>query len=58
MKWICTTAGGEALLVFAGGAFFLMYLGVILPAIWSRKPTRRSAAAAVLAQVLNVLRRP
>jgi hypothetical protein len=58
MKWICIAAGSEVLLAFAGGAFLLIYLGVILPAIWSRKSTRRTAAAAVLAQLLNALRRP
>jgi hypothetical protein len=58
MKWICTGTGSEVLLVFAGGAFLLVHFGVILAAIWSRKSARRTAAAAVLAQLLNVLRRP
>jgi hypothetical protein len=38
-------------------AFPLVYFGVILPAVWSRKRARRDAAAAVLAQLLGVLRR-
>ena len=31
----------------------LIYVGIALPAIWSAKPARRKAAAAVLRQVLN-----
>jgi hypothetical protein len=33
----------------------LVYIGIALPAIWSAKPPRRKAAAAVLHQVLNAL---
>ena len=35
--------------------FLLVYLGIALPAVWSAKPARRKAAAAVLGQVLNAL---
>jgi hypothetical protein len=48
------------LLVFAGGAsvlVLLVYAGVVLPAVWSAKPARRKAAAAVLRQILAILRR-
>jgi hypothetical protein len=31
----------------------LIYIGIALPAIWSAKPARRKAAAAVLRQILN-----
>jgi hypothetical protein len=31
----------------------LIYVGIALPAVWSAKPARRKAAAAVLRQVLN-----
>jgi hypothetical protein len=31
--------------------------GVVLPAIWSRRPARRAAAAKVLAQLLGAFRR-
>ena len=31
----------------------LVYTGIALPAVWSAKPARRKAAAAVLRQVLN-----
>jgi hypothetical protein len=37
--------------------FILVYAGVVLPAVWSAKPTRRAAAAAVLQQILDMLRR-
>jgi hypothetical protein len=36
----------------------LIVLGVVLPAVWSTKPTRRRAAHAVLAQLLAALHRP
>jgi len=35
----------------------LIYAGVVLPAVWSAKPARRKAAAAVLRQILDVIRR-
>jgi hypothetical protein len=37
------------------GGFFI---GVILPAVWSTKPSRRAAALTVLTELLNILRRP
>jgi hypothetical protein len=43
--------GGVALLVL------LVYAGVALPAVWSAKPARRKAAAAVLRDILASLRR-
>ena len=39
--------GGVAALVL------LVYIGITLPAVWSGKPARREAAAAVLRQILN-----
>jgi hypothetical protein len=38
-------------------AVALVFGGVILPAVWSRRPDRRAAAAKVLAQLLAALRR-
>jgi hypothetical protein len=35
----------------------LVFFGVVLPAVWSSKPTRRKAAATVLGQILGTLRR-
>ncbi|MER6359867.1 hypothetical protein [Kitasatospora sp. NPDC001527] len=60
-----TTAKG---LVFAATAldplarlcllvFVLIYLGVILPTIWSRSPDRRSAARRTLETLAGVLRK-
>jgi hypothetical protein len=43
--------GGLALLAL------LIYCGIALPAVWSAKPARRKAAANVLCQILDVLRR-
>jgi hypothetical protein len=36
----------------------LVYLGVILPAVWSTKPTRRRDARQVLQQLLGLIREP
>lgn len=33
-----------------------LYAGVVLPAVWSRKPARRRAALRVLTQLLGALR--
>jgi hypothetical protein len=37
----------------AAALVLLVYAGIALPAIWSAKPARRRAAAAVLRQILN-----
>ena len=34
-----------------------VFSGVVLPAVWSRKPARRQAALRVLAQLLDAVRR-
>lgn len=50
----------HVLLVVAGSLSvfaLLVYVGVVLPAVWSAKPARRKAAAAVLHQILAILRR-
>ena len=33
--------------------FLLVYVGIVLPAVWSAKPARRKAAASVLRQILD-----
>jgi len=35
----------------------VLVCGVVLPAVWSRRPARRAAAAKVLAQLLGAFRR-
>jgi hypothetical protein len=35
----------------------VLVCGVVLPAVWSRQPARRAAAAQVLAQLLGAFRR-
>jgi hypothetical protein len=50
------TLPAHVLLILGGGMatlVLLIYMGIALPAIWSVKPERRKAAAAVLRQVLN-----
>lgn len=37
----------------AAAMVLLVYIGIALPAVWSAKPARRKAAAAVLRQVFN-----
>jgi hypothetical protein len=44
---LLTLSGEVAALVL------LVYTGTVMPSIWSAKPARRKAAAAVLRQVLN-----
>jgi hypothetical protein len=46
----------HVLLVLTGAVAalaLLVYMGIALPAVWSAKPARRKAAAAVLRQVLG-----
>ncbi|MFD7130218.1 hypothetical protein [Streptomyces sp. NPDC059894] len=43
--------------LFLAVAFLAVYAGVVLPAVWSRKPARRQAALKVLTQLLGALRR-
>jgi hypothetical protein len=42
---------GLLAVLFAG-----VFLGVVLPAVWSTRPTRRAAAQTVLTQILALLR--
>jgi len=50
----------QGLLVVAAGVgllALLVYAGMALAAVWSRKPARRKAAAAVLREILVIVRR-
>ncbi|WP_369168980.1 hypothetical protein AB5J49_14115 [Streptomyces sp. R28] len=42
--------------LFAAVVFLAVYVGVVLPAVWSRRPARRTAALKVLTQLLGALR--
>ncbi|MEV4614192.1 hypothetical protein AB0K43_16580 [Kitasatospora sp. NPDC049258] len=65
MSAACTTA--KALLLAASTfdpltslcllVFVLIYLGVILPTVWSRHPDRRSAARRTLETLVGALRK-
>jgi hypothetical protein len=48
-----TTMASAAITVLLG---ILVFSGVVLPAVWSRKRTRRAAAAEVLQQLLDFFR--
>ncbi|MFC8230683.1 hypothetical protein [Streptomyces sp. NPDC057287] len=37
--------------------FLLIYLGVMLPAVWSRHQARRDAATSLLNEVIDLIRR-
>jgi len=53
---LAVTLPAHVLLILCSGIavlFLLIYIGIALPAIWSAKPARRKAAAAVLRQILN-----
>jgi len=48
LAWTCTALLAGVLLII---------LGVVLPAVWSRKRSRRCAAAALVGQLLAATRR-
>ncbi len=53
---VAVTLPAHVLLILSGGMAALVLLvcmGIALPAVWSAKPARRKAAAAVLRLVLN-----
>lgn len=53
---LAATLPTHVLLIFSGGVgtlALLVYTGIALPAVWSAKPARRKAAAAVLRQILD-----
>lgn len=45
-----------AVLYLAGSGLLLIFLFVMLPAIWSTEPARRRMASKVLQQLLDLLR--
>jgi hypothetical protein len=53
---IAMTLPTHSLLILSAGVaalVLLVYIGIALPAIWSAKPARRRAAAAVLREVFD-----
>jgi hypothetical protein len=48
----------EPLMIAAGVLLTLLFGGVVLPAVWSRRASRRSAALAVLRALLRNRRLP
>jgi hypothetical protein len=54
------TVAPHLLVAIAIGAALLallVFFGIALPAVWSSKPARRKAAAAVLSQIIGTLHR-
>ncbi|TXK35134.1 hypothetical protein FR742_38405 [Nonomuraea sp. C10] len=48
--------GNPLVLSFGGILCLALFVGVILPAVWSRKPTRRSAAYRVMDRIFRLFR--
>jgi hypothetical protein len=53
-----TTPPADLLPLIVSAVFGVMiFIGVVLPAVWSAKPERRTAALATLKELLTVIRR-
>ncbi|CAM5623199.1 hypothetical protein SXANM310S_02165 [Streptomyces xanthochromogenes] len=52
VRWLSSHA-----IVLLALMFTALFTGVVLPAVWSSRPARRRAAAAVLTQILMTVRR-
>jgi hypothetical protein len=46
------------LTILTGGLLVSLFVGVVLPAVWSTRAARRTAALTVLIQILGTLIRP
>jgi hypothetical protein len=55
---ILATTHGKVVVLVLAGVFVLLYLGLVLPAIWSADVRRRRDARAVLQQFLDLARQP
>ena len=55
---ILAAAHSQALMLGLAGAFVLLYLGLVLPAVWSADTRRRRDARAVLRQFLDLVHQP
>ncbi|MFH8926687.1 hypothetical protein [Streptomyces pristinaespiralis] len=52
MRWLTSHV-----IVLLAVMFAVLFTGVVLPAVWSSRPARRRAAAAVLREILMTVRR-
>jgi hypothetical protein len=48
----------DDLVLMTAGIFLLLYVGVVLPAVFFRDAVRRRDARMVLQQILDLIRRP
>jgi hypothetical protein len=55
---ILAATNAQLLVLILAGVLVLLYLGVILPAVWFGDAHRRRDARAVLQQLLNLVRQP
>jgi hypothetical protein len=55
---ILAATHAQLLVLVLAGVLVLLYLGVILPAVWLGDAHRRRDARAVLQQLLNLVRQP
>jgi hypothetical protein len=55
---ILAAVHSRVLVLALAGVFVLLYLGLVLPAVWSADTHRRRDARAVLQQLLNLIHQP
>jgi hypothetical protein len=55
---LLTARHNHVLVLVLAGAFVLLYLGLVLPAVWSADIRRRRDARAVLQQFLDLVHHP
>jgi len=55
---ILAAAHSRVLVLALAGVFLLLYVGLVLPAVWSADTHRRRDARAVLQQLLNLVHQP
>ena len=51
-------SGGTLATAMAFLGFLMVFVGVVLPAVWSRNDDRRKAALMTLEKFVNTIRRP
>jgi Flp pilus assembly protein TadB len=58
VSMILAAAHSQVLMLVLAGGFVLLYLGLVLPAVWSADARRRRDARAVLQQFLDLVHQP
>jgi Flp pilus assembly protein TadB len=58
ISMVLAAAHDQVLALVLAGVFVLLYLGLVLPAVWSADARRRRDARAVLQQFLDLIHHP